>query len=58
MAIVRNLYLYFKVKFIVVIIKTIQFSGVLRNRHTGVPPQGFRCAANFYKTLHIRTLQL
>jgi hypothetical protein len=22
---------------------------------TGVPPQGFRCAANFYKKLHIRT---
>jgi hypothetical protein len=25
---------------------------------TGVPPQGFRCAANFGKKLHIRTLWL
>jgi hypothetical protein len=25
---------------------------------TGVPPQGFRCAANFYKKLHILTLYL
>jgi hypothetical protein len=23
---------------------------------TGVPPQGFRCAASFYKTLHIHML--
>jgi hypothetical protein len=22
---------------------------------TGVPPQGYTCAANFYKTLYIRT---
>jgi hypothetical protein len=25
-------------------------------RHTGMPPQGFRFAANFYKKLYIRTL--
>jgi hypothetical protein len=24
--------------------------------HTGVPPQGFSCAANFYKKLYIRML--
>jgi hypothetical protein len=26
--------------------------------HTGAPPQGFRCATNFYKKLCIHKLQL
>jgi hypothetical protein len=39
-------------------LRCIQNVEVKQCSATGVPPQGFRCVANFYKKMYIRTLYL